>query len=210
VPRLTPQTAVLADGFPAVCVFVNDEVNAVVLERIAAGGTRVVALRSAGFNHVDLPAAARLGATVARVPAYSPHAVAEFTVGLILALNRRTYRAYTRVREGNFALEGLLGFDLHGRTVGIVGTGRIGAVVARIMTGFGCRVLAVDVTENPDCMALGVTYVTMPELLAESDIVTLHCPLFPETYHLIDAAAISRMKPGVMLINTSFGHAALR
>ncbi len=204
-PRLTPETAVLAAGAPAVCVFVNDEVDSAVIEQMAASGTRLIALRSAGFNHVDLTAAARLGVTVARVPAYSPHAVAEFTAGLILALNRRTYRSYTRVREGNFALEGLLGFDLNGRTVGIVGTGRIGAVVARIMTGFGCRVLATDRAVNADCEAMGVSYVPLTVLFAESDIVTLHCPLFPETYHLIDSEAIGRMKRGVMLINTSRG-----
>lgn len=204
-PRLSAATAVLAAGFPAVCVFVNDEVGPEVIETMAAGGTKLIALRSAGFNHVDLAAAERSGVTVVRVPAYSPYAVAEFTVALILALNRRLYRAYTRVREGNFALEGLLGFDLRGRTVGIVGTGKIGAVVARIMTGFGCRVLAVDKSPSPECESLGVSYVRLPELLETSDIVTLHCPLFPETYHMIDAAAIARMKPGVMLINTSRG-----
>ena len=204
-PRLSPATAVLASGFPAVCVFVNDQVSGEVIEAMASSGTRLIALRSAGFNHVDLAAAERHGLTVVRVPAYSPYAVAEFTVALILALNRRIYRAYTRVREGNFALDGLLGFDLSGRTVGIVGTGKIGTVVARIMTGFGCRVLAVDRAPNPDCAALGVSYVDLPTLLERSDIVTLHCPLFPETYHLIDASAISRMKRGVMLINTSRG-----
>lgn len=204
-PRLTPATAVLASGFPAACVFVNDEVSSVALEQMAAHGTRLIALRSAGFNHVDLAAADRCGVTVVRVPAYSPSAVAEFTVALMLALNRRLYRAYSRVREGNFALEGLLGFDLNGRTVGIVGTGRIGAIVARIMNGFGCRVLAVDRVTNPECEAIGVAYVPLPELLARSDIVTLHCPLFPETFHLIDAAAIGLMKHGAMLINTSRG-----
>jgi D-lactate dehydrogenase len=204
-PRLSKATAVLAAGFPAVCVFVNDEVGPEVIQTMVAGGTRLIALRSAGFNHVDLAAAERAGVTVVRVPAYSPYAVAEFTVALILALNRRLYRAYTRVREGNFALEGLLGFDLRGRTVGIVGTGKIGAVVARIMAGFGCRVLAVDKTPSPECEGLGVSYVPLPELLESADIVTLHCPLFPETYHMIDAAAIARMKPGVMLINTSRG-----
>ena len=165
----------------------------------------VPALRSAGYNNVDLPAAARLGLTVTRVPAYSPHAVAEHTVALILALNRKVHRAWARVREGNFSLDGLLGFDLVGRTAGVVGTGKIGAAVARIMFGFGCRVLAFDPFPNPECVALGVSYVPFNELLARSDIVTLHCPLTPETRHLMDAAALERMKPGAMLINTGRG-----
>src|SRR5687767_5668546 len=142
--RLTPATCVLAQDAPAACAFVNDQLGAEVLERLAAGRTRLIALRSAGFNHVDLKAAQKLGLTVVRVPAYSPYAVAEHTVALILALNRKIYRAYARVREGNFALDGLLGFDLHGRTAGVVGTGKIGTGVARILTGFGCRVLAYD------------------------------------------------------------------
>ncbi len=204
-PRLTVETAALAAGFPAVCVFVNDCVNAEVLEILHRGGTRLVALRCAGFNNVDLEAAERLGITVARVPAYSPYAVAEHTVGLILTLNRKLHRAYNRVREGNFSLDGLLGFDLHGRTVGVVGTGKIGATLVPIVQGFGCRVLAYDPYPNPEVEARGVEYVPLPQLLAEADIVTLHCPLTPETHHLIDAAALRQMKPGVMLINTSRG-----
>jgi D-lactate dehydrogenase len=204
-PRLSAETSGLAAGFPAVCPFVNDRVDVAVIQTLARQGTTLIALRSAGFNHVDLRAAHDARLTVVRVPAYSPYAVAEHTAGLILALNRKTYRAYARVREGNFALEGLLGFDLHGRTVGVVGTGRIGTQVVRIMRGFGCRVLAMDVAENPDCKAAGATYVAFPDLLRESDIVTLHCPLMPETHHLIGADAVSRMKPGVMLINTSRG-----
>jgi D-lactate dehydrogenase len=204
-PRLVKETAALADGFPAICAFVNDQLDAEVLTRLATGGTRLVALRSAGFNNVDLPAAARLGLTVTRVPAYSPHAVAEHTVALILALNRKVHRAWARVREGNFALDGLLGFDLVGRTAGMVGTGKIGAAVARIMAGFGCRVLAFDPVSNPECVTLGVSYVPFAELLAQSDIVSLHCPLTPETRHLMDAAALARMKPGAMLINTGRG-----
>jgi D-lactate dehydrogenase len=184
---------------------VNDHLDAEVLTRVAAGGTRLIALRSAGYNNVDLPTAARLGLTVTRVPAYSPHAVAEHTVALILALNRKVHRAWARVREGNFSLDGLLGFDLVGRTVGVVGTGKIGAAVARIMSGFGCRVLAFDPVPNPDCSALGVSYLPFDGLLRRSDIVTLHCPLTPETRHLIDAAALERMKPGAMLINTGRG-----
>jgi D-lactate dehydrogenase len=203
--RLLRDTAALAAGFPAVCAFVNDLVDAEVLTRLAAAGTRLVALRSAGYNNVDLAAAARLGVTVTRVPAYSPHAVAEHTITLILALNRKVHRAWARVREGNFSLDGLLGFDLVGRTAGVVGTGKIGAAVVRILAGFGCRVLAFDPVPSPECAALGASYVSLPELLAGSDIVTLHCPLTPETRHLVDAAALARMKPGAMLINTGRG-----
>ncbi len=203
--RLTPETAVLAQGAGAVCAFVNDQVDAAVLEAFGRLGVRLVALRSAGFNNVDLVAARRHGVTVARVPAYSPEAVAEHTVALILSLNRGIHRAHARVREGNFALEGLLGFNLHGRAVGVVGTGRIGAAVARIMLGFGCRVLAHDPVPDPGCAAQGVAYLPLPALLAASDIVKLHCPLTPRTRHLVDAAAIWRMRRGVMLVNTSRG-----
>lgn len=203
--RLLAETAALAAGFPGVCAFVNDLLDAGVLERLAAGGTRWIALRSAGFNNVDLAAAERLGLKVVRVPAYSPHAVAEHTVGLMLTLNRKIHRAYWRVREGNFSLAGLLGFDLHGRTAGVVGTGEIGRVVARILAGFGCRLLAHDPDPHPDCAALGVTYVPLETLLAESHIITLHCPLTPATRYLINADAISRMREGAMLINTSRG-----
>lgn len=204
-PRLTRETSTLAAGFPAVCVFVNDQLDAKVLAALARHGTRLIALRCAGFNNVDLAAAREVGLTVVRVPAYSPHAVAEHTAGLVLALNRKFHRAYARVREGNFALDGLLGFDLNGQTVGIVGTGQIGAVVARIMGGFGCRILAHDLLPNPECVALGAQYVALPELFADSDIITLHCPLTPQTRHLINAQALLQMKPGVMLINTSRG-----
>ena len=203
--RLTPATAALARDSPAVCAFVNDQLNASVLDTLAAGGTRLIALRSAGFNHVDVPRARELGFTVARVPAYSPYAVAEHTIALILALNRRIHRAYARVREGNFALDGLLGFDLHGRTAGVVGTGKIGAGVARILLGFGCRVLGYDVAPNEECRGMGVEYVALDALWERADIVTLHAPLTPETRHLVDAAAIARMKPGVMIVNTGRG-----
>ncbi|MCR4411701.1 MAG: 2-hydroxyacid dehydrogenase [Thermoguttaceae bacterium] len=204
-PRLTPQTARLADGFPAICAFVNDQLDAQVLLMLARNGTKLIALRSAGFNHVDLMAAEQLGFTVTRVPAYSPHAVAEHTVGLILALCRKLHKAYLRVREGNLSLEGLLGSDLHGRTAGVVGTGKIGTIVAQILAGFGCRVLAYDLARNPAIEAFGGRYVTTDELFAQSDLVTLHCPLVPETYHLINEEALARMKRGVMLINTSRG-----
>ncbi|HWX48976.1 MAG TPA: 2-hydroxyacid dehydrogenase [Roseomonas sp.] len=203
--RLSPETAVLARGAGAVCAFVNDRAGAAVLEAFAASGVRLLALRSAGFNNVDLPAARRFGVTVARVPAYSPEAVAEHTVAMMLSLNRCIHRAYNRVREGNFALDGLLGFGLAGRRVGVVGTGRIGAAVARIMLGFGCQVMAYDPQPDSALEAMGVSYATVPELLAGADIVTLHCPLTPETHHLIDSAAVGRMRRGVMLINTSRG-----
>jgi D-lactate dehydrogenase len=204
-PRLTPVTARLAAGCEAVCAFVNDQVDADVLHTLKSAGTGLVALRSAGFNHVDLDAAAELGIRVARVPAYSPYAVAEHAVALILALNRKLHRAYARVREANFSLEGLLGFDMHGRTVGIVGTGKIGTVFATIMRGFGCRLLASDPYPNAECEALGVEYVELPVIFSESDIIALHAPLSAATYHLIDAAALEQMKKGVMLVNTSRG-----
>ena len=203
--RLTADTAVLATGFPAVCAFVNDQLDEKTLKALSEQEIRLIALRSAGFNHVDLTAATELGLTIVRVPAYSPYAVAEHAIGLILTLNRKIHRAYNRVREGNFSLDGLLGFDLHGKTVGIVGTGKIGVIVAQILKGFGCQLLTYDLYPNPECEALGAKYVELPELFAASDIITLHCPLTPETYHLINDQALEQMKPGVMLINTSRG-----
>ncbi|MEM7726426.1 MAG: 2-hydroxyacid dehydrogenase [Cyanobacteria bacterium P01_A01_bin.45] len=204
-PRLTSETAALATDFPAVCAFINDELNAETLEAISANGTKLIALRSAGFNNVDIETAVKLGITVVRVPAYSPYAVAEHAAGLILTLNRKYHRAYSRVRESNFSLNGLLGFDLHGSTVGIVGTGKIGVCFAQIMKGFGCKLIAYDVFQNPSCLELGVKYVDLPELLANSDIVSLHCPLTPETYHIINAESLQYFKQGSMLINTSRG-----
>jgi len=204
-PRLDRDTARLAEGTVAVNCFVNDQLDAATLEILAAQGVKLVTLRCAGFNQVDLAAASRLSLPVVRVPEYSPHAVAEHTIGLMLMLDRRLHKAYNRVREGNFSLEGLVGFDLFGRTVGVVGTGRIGRRVAEIMLGFGCRVLAYDPMPEPDLAARGVAFMPLDELLAASDIVTLHCPLKPNTRHLIDAAALARMKRGAMLINTSRG-----
>lgn len=202
--RLLPESASLAAGFPVVCAFVNDNLNREVLATLAAGGTRLIAMRCAGYNNIDLAAAAELGLTIARVPAYSPYAVAEHTLALVLALNRKLYRAHNRVREGNFSLDGLLGFDLHGQTVGIVGTGKIGAIVAKLFAAFGCHILLYDVMENPECKAVG-RYVSLDELLAEANIISLHCPLTPGTLHLVNDAAVARMKPGVMIVNTSRG-----
>ena len=203
--RLTAETAALARGAGAVCAFVNDQLDDAVLEALKALGVGLVALRSAGFNNVDLAAAKRRGIVIARVPAYSPEAVSEHAVAMMLSLDRNIHRAYARVREGNFSLQGLLGFNLHGRTVGVVGTGRIGTGVARIMLGFGCQVVAHDLVADAGCLAMGVRYLSLDALLAEADIVTLHCPLTPQTRHLIDAAAVAKMKRGAMLINTSRG-----
>ncbi|MFM1935345.1 MAG: hypothetical protein RI990_304 [Planctomycetota bacterium] len=203
--RLSTATAALAHGSPAVSIFVGDDASGPVLRALHAGGTRILALRSAGFNHVDLEEADRLGLVVARVPAYSPYAVAEHAVGLMLTLNRKFHRAYARVREQNFELDGLLGFDMHGKTAGVVGTGKIGEAVCSILRGFGCHVLAFDPIPNPACEALGVRYAALPEIFAASDIITLHCPLTPQTRHLIGADAIAAMKPGVMIVNTSRG-----
>jgi D-lactate dehydrogenase len=204
-PRLTQETAALADGHEAVCVFVNDDLSAEVLRALAASGVRFAALRSAGYNHVDLRAAASEGIRVARVPAYSPYAVAEHALGLILTLNRRIHRAHNRVREGNFSLDGLIGFDLHGKTMGIVGTGTIGTVFARIASGFGMHLLASDPRPNPDALEVGARYVDLDELLAGADVISLFAPLTEATHHMIDAAAIARMKRGVMVVNTSRG-----
>lgn len=204
--RLGVKSALLAKGFPAVCVFVNDRLDAPTLEILAAGGVRTIALRCAGYNNVDLEATRRLGMQVVNVPAYSPEAVAEFTIGLMLCLDRQIHRAWMRVRENNFSLVGLTGRNLAGRTVGVVGTGRIGGHVARILKlGFGCRVLASDAYPDPALAALGIDYLDFPHLLAQSDIITLHCPLTPDTRHLIDEDAIAAAKPGLVLVNTSRG-----
>lgn len=204
-PRLLPETAYMAENFPVVCAFVNDHLDRDVLTTLAGGGTKLIALRSAGFNNVDLDAARELGMQVVRVPAYSPNSIAEHTVGMILSLNRKLHRAYNRVREGNFALDGLLGFDMVDKTVGIIGTGKIGQVVAQILRGFGCRLVAYDPYPSDAARELGVEYMELDEVIAMSDILTLHLPLTPETHHMIDATSIANMKRGVMLINTSRG-----
>jgi D-lactate dehydrogenase len=203
--RLDRTTASLADDYDVVCAFVNDDLGAATLLRLARTGPKLIALRSAGFNHVDLEAAKSLGLPVVRVPAYSPDSVAEHTVALMLALNRKIHRAHARVREGNLSLDGLLGFDLGNRTVGIVGTGKIGVAVARLLSGFGCRLLGYDVNENPEALDLGVEYVALKNLWEQADVISLHAPLTPETHHIVDASAIASMRDGVMLINTSRG-----
>jgi D-lactate dehydrogenase len=203
--RLTVGSVELARSADAVCVFVNDDVGADVLATLHAHGVRAVLLRCAGFNNVDLAAASRLGIRVLRVPAYSPNAVAEHTIALILAVNRHIPRAYNRVRDGNFSLEGLVGFDLAGKTAGVVGTGRIGAIVARLLWHFRCEVLAHDPTVDAGLVGLGVRYVGLDELWARSDVITLNCPLLPSTHHLVSHDAIAKMKPGVLLTNTGRG-----
>lgn len=202
---LDAQTAGLANGFEAVCVFVNDRLDRETIQILSNQGVKLIALRCAGYNNVDLKAAAEFGLAVVRVPAYSPHAVAEHAIALILTLNRQIHRAYYRVREGNFALNGLLGFDLHGRTVGIIGTGKIGRLTGQILHGFGCRILAYDLYPNLEFAEQFGEYVSLEDLFSQSDIISLHCPLTEDNYHLINASAIALMKPGVMLINTSRG-----
>ncbi len=204
--RLTPETAALAKGSQAVCAFVNDELTRPTLARLAADGVSLLALRCTGFNHVDLPAARQLGLTVTRVPVYSPYAVAEHAVSLLLTLNRKIHRAYQRVRDFNFSLQGLVGHDLHGRTAGIYGTGKIGRIAAQILRGFGMRVLAFDPRPDPDWAAAhGVEYVAPEILVAQSDVVSLHLPLTPETRHLVSAGWLAKLKAGALLLNVSRG-----
>ncbi|EMR03876.1 2-hydroxyacid dehydrogenase [Cesiribacter andamanensis] len=202
---LNPTTALLAQGHEVVCVFVNDVVGAETLNVLARQGVKLLALRCAGYNNVDLKAASALGIQVVRVPAYSPHSVAEHTLALILTLNRKTHRAYNRVKEGNFSLHGLMGFDLFGKTAGLIGLGKIGLVTARILKGFGCRVLGYDIQKPQEADAIGIDFTSLEALYAQSDIISLHCPLTPDTYHLINEESIRLMKKGVMLINTSRG-----
>lgn len=202
---LNARTVSLANGFDAVCCFVTDKLNADVITQLARYGVKLIALRTAGFNHVDLAAAKKMGLTVVRVPAYSPHSVAEFAVGLMLTLNRKIHQAYNRVREHNFLLDGLLGFDVKGKTVGVIGTGKIGSVFAKIMQGFECDVIACDPNQNADLAQAGVKYVSLETLCQQSDIISLHCPLTPQTQHIINAQTLQRMKPNVMLINTGRG-----
>lgn len=202
---LTEKTAKTALGCEAVCLFVNDDGSRPVLEELKNQGVKYIALRCAGFNNVDLDAAKALGLRVVRVPAYSPEAVAEHAVGMMMCLNRRIHRAWQRTRDANFSLEGLTGFTMHGKTAGVIGTGKIGTATLRILKGFGMRLLAFDPYPNPDALDLGVEYVDLPTLLAQSDVISLHCPMTPENYHLLNADAFAQMKDGVMIINTSRG-----
>jgi D-lactate dehydrogenase len=203
--RLDEATVSSVSGAEVVSIFVNDVVNANVLQILSEKHVKLIALRCAGFNNIDLEAAKMYGISIARVPEYSPHSVAEHAVALMLSLNRKIHRANARVREGNFSLDGLMGFDFFGKTVGLIGTGKIGLCVAKIMAGFGCKVIAFDPTPNQQCIDAGAIYASMQELLMKSDIISLHCPLTPHTHHLIDQQAISVMKRGVMLINISRG-----
>ncbi|MGI2853660.1 2-hydroxyacid dehydrogenase [Shewanella algae] len=203
--RLCMQTVKLAYGFEVICAFVNDELNDEVLAELAANGTRIIAMRCAGFNNVDLDAAKRLGMNVVNVPAYSPESVAEHTVALMLTLNRKIHKAYQRTRDANFSLEGLVGFNMFGKTVGVVGTGKIGIATIKVLLGFGCKVLAFDPYPNPQVEALGARYVTLDEMYQQSDIISLHCPLTAENRHLLNADSFAKMKPGMMVINTSRG-----
>jgi len=202
---LNVDTTNLTIGFDAVCVFVNDRVDKAVIKKIAYNGVRVIALRCAGFNNVDLDAAAENQIKVVRVPAYSPEAVAEYAVALILTLNRKTHKAYNRIREGNFSLEKLVGFDLHKKTVGVIGTGKIGAIFSGLMLGFGCKVLAYDKYESTELKSKGVEYVSFDEILERSDIISLHCPLTKDTHHLFNNESFAKIKKGMMIINTSRG-----
>ncbi len=203
--RLRMPTVNLTKGYDAVCVFVNDRLNAEVIAGLKENGIKLIALRCAGFNNVDLEAAKQNGIKVVRVPAYSPHAVAEHAVALILTLNRKTHKAYNRVREGNFSLERLTGFDLYGKTVGVIGTGKIGQAFCNIMQGFGCKVLAFDLMEDKELASKGIEYLPLMDVLQQSDVISLHCPLNEQTSHLINKQTIGMMKEGAMLINTSRG-----
>ncbi len=202
---LNEHTASLSSGFDAVCVFVNDTLDEQTIEKLSENGIKLIALRCAGFNNVDLKAAAANNIKIVRVPAYSPQAVAEHAVALILTLNRKTHKAYNRVRENNFSLERLVGFNLYGKTVGIIGTGIIGIAFAKIMLGFGCKVIAYDIKPSDELKDLGVAYEDLDQILSKSDIISLHCPLNDETHHLLDVEAFEKMKTGAMLINTGRG-----
>jgi D-lactate dehydrogenase len=202
---LNAQTVVMANGFEVISCFSTDRLDKEVLNILSQYGTKLIVLRSAGFNNVDIPGAKQCGLTVARVPAYSPYSVAEFAVGLILSLNRKIPWAYNRVRENDFSLNGLIGFDLNGKTVGVIGTGKIGAVFCKIMHGFGVKLLGHDPVENSKCLEIGLAYVELDKLFRESDIISLHCPLTVDTHHLIDKATLEKTKTGVMLINTGRG-----
>ena len=203
--QLNLQTVNLIQDCSVVCIFVNDVVDATVIEKLAENGVKIIAMRCAGFNNVDLDSAKKHGIRVCRVPAYSPEAVAEHAMAMILTLNRKTHKAYSRVREQNFSLNGLLGFDLHGKTIGIVGTGNIGKAFSKIAKGFGCKVLAYDVVVNPEMEVDGVRFVSLENIFKDSDIISFHCPLNDKTLHIINENSLAQMKENVMIINTSRG-----
>jgi len=203
--KLGHDTAVLSAGYDAVCAFVNDDLSAPTLAILAEKGVKLVLLRCAGYNNVDLDAAKQHEISVLRVPAYSPHSVAEFAVSLLLTLSRKTHRAHSRVRNGNFSSQGLLGFEIHGKTVGVVGTGKIGRLFAKIMVGMGANVLCYDIHESDEIKAMGCSYVPLDELLQQSSVVSLHCPLLASTRHIINADALQKMQTGATLINVSRG-----
>lgn len=200
--RLNPSSAGIGAEYDIICSFVNDKITREVVEKLAQGKTKLIALRSAGYNHVDVAAAKEFGIKIVRVPEYSPHAIAEHALGMILCLNRKLHRAYQRVKEGNFSLDGLMGFDLNGKTVGVIGTGKIGIIFAKIMNGIGCKVLAYDVTKKPESH---LNYVSLDELYSQSDIISLHVPLNKDTFHMINEATLSKMKTGVFIVNTGRG-----
>ena len=202
---LNKDTASFTKGFGAICAFVNDKIDAETVQVLATNGIKLIVLRCAGFNNIDLKATQQNGIKVFRVPAYSPEAIAEHAVALILTLNRKTHKAYNRIRDNNFSLEKLTGFNLFDKTVGVVGTGKTGAAFCKIMLGFGCKVIAFDIVENESLKKLGVSYQSFNDLLKTSDVISLHCPLNPQTQHLINEGAFAKMKDGVMLINTSRG-----
>ncbi|CDT12453.1 MULTISPECIES: 2-hydroxyacid dehydrogenase [Vibrio] len=203
--RLTTTTAKMAHDNEVVCAFVNDDLSRDVLEILAQGGTKLIAMRCAGFDKVDLDAAKEFGLQVVRVPAYSPESVAEHTVGMMMCLNRKLHKAYQRTRDANFSLEGLVGFNFHGKTVGVIGSGKIGLATMRILKGLGMNILCYDPYPNPLAVELGAKYVELDELYQESDVISLHCPMSKENYHLLDATAFGKMKDGVMIVNTSRG-----
>ncbi|NOH35566.1 2-hydroxyacid dehydrogenase [Vibrio chagasii] len=203
--RLTTTTAKMAHDNEVVCAFVNDDLSREVLEILAQGGTKLIAMRCAGFDKVDLDAAKQLGLQVVRVPAYSPESVAEHTVGMMMCLNRKLHKAYQRTRDANFSLEGLVGFNFYGKTVGVIGSGKIGLATMRILKGLGMNILCYDPYPNPLAVDLGAKYVELDELYKESDVISLHCPMSKENYHLLDATAFEKMKDGVMIVNTSRG-----
>jgi len=202
---LNSDTANLTISFEVVCIFVNDNVDKNTITILSKNGVKLIALRCAGYNNVDIEAAKSSGIKIVRVPAYSPEAVAEHAVALILTLNRKTHKAYNRVREGNFSLKNLIGFNLHGKTLGIIGTGKIGQTFCRVISGFGCKIIAFDVVQSPELITQGVTYLPINEVFAQADILSLHCPLNPQTRHIINDQSIALMKEGVMIINTSRG-----